>query len=453
MKTLRILSLGLCLSLLTDAFAAQAQAPAPPPDTRFGAVEAYMAPDKAADLRVGWDRMVVRWYERQPDNPDQWNVPGEEADRVNAALAAGREMTILLMGTPPWATDGPAIGGVPRGLYLPVDDPNNLWAGFVRRMASEYAGRVNHWIIWNEPDIAPEDFGAQFEGSVQDYYQLVKVAWQAAKQANPQAVIHLAGLTHWHDVVYGRKPYLQRFLEAASQDPTARRNNYYFDAVSLHLYFRSETVYDIVNLYRGLLRRYGLRQAIWLNETNAAPMDDPHLPWNAPLFSLTMDQQASFIVQAFALALAAGAERVSVYKLINPVVQFPGGDYYGLYRPDGSPRPAAEAYRAVTTHFAGVRRTTLITLRSHYIARLERPGAVTRVLWARRDQAVTLRLRLTAGAVGVVLYDQYGVAQPLVVDRNGAFTLTLPAAVCGDPNHGCLLGGAPWLLVETLGRR
>lgn len=446
----RVVSLIMSLALLAGAFPAQAQNP--PPDIRFGAVEAYVAPDWAAGLRVGWDRMVVRWYERQPDGPEQWNVAGEEGDRVNTALAAGREMTLLLMGTPPWATDGPAIGGTPRGLYLPVDDPNNLWAVFVRRMAAEYAGRVNHWIIWNEPDIAPEDFGAQFEGSVQDYYQLVKVAYLAAKQANPQAVIHLAGVTHWHDVVHGRTPYLQRYLATASKDPAAQRNNYFFDVVTLHIYFRSETVYDIINLYRGLLRRYGLRQAIWLNETNAAPRDDPALPWNEPMFSLTMEQQASFLIQSFALALAAGAERVAVYQFVNPAPPA-GADYYGLYRPDGSARPAAEAYRAITTHFAGVRRTTLTRARGHDLVRLERPGAVTRVLWARRDQPVTLRLRLTPGAAGVALYDQYGAAQPLAVDRNGSFTLTLPAAVCGDPNHGCLMGGAPWLVVETLARR
>ncbi len=445
----RWLTLLLSMALMASAWPAQAQTP---PDLRFGAVEAYMAPDRAADLRVGWDRMVVRWYERQGDNPDQWNVPGEETDRVNAALAAGREMVILLMGTPGWATDGPAIGGVPRGLDLPVDDPGNLWAAFVRRMVGEYAGRVNHWIIWNEPDIAPEDFGAQFVGSVADYYKLLKVAYLAAKQANPQATIHLAGMTHWHDVVHGRPPYLQRLLDVARQDPTARRNNYYFDVVTLHVYFRTETVFDIVTLYRGILRRYGLRQVIWLNETNAAPSDDQQLPWNGPMFALTMEQQSSFVVQSFALALAAGAERVAVYKLTNPDAT-PGADYYGLYRPDGSARPAAEAFRAVTTHFAGVRRTTYQAFRDYYVVRLERAGAVTRVFWARRDAAVTLRLWKTAGATAVTLYDQYGVAQPLTVDRNGAFTLTLPAAQCPDPAQGCVVGGAPWLVVETLGRR
>ena len=441
----RLTQLALACLLLFITPIASAQPPLP--DTRFGAAEAYHLPDKAAELRVGWDRMVVQWYERQPDNGDQWNVSREETERVNTAVAVGREMVMLLMGTPRWASDIGRPGGVPRGLYLPVNDPGNVWANFVRRMVTEHAGRVNHWIIWNEPDIAVEDFGAQFEGSVQDYYQLLKVAYVAAKQANPKAVVHLGGVTHWHDTVHGRAPYLQRLFDVMRQDPTARANNSYFDVATLHIYFRSETVFDLITFYRNLLRRYGLRQPIWLNETNAAPYDDPQIPWNAPMFKLTMDQQAAFIIQSTALALAAGAERVAVFKFYEIGVPA-GADAYGLFRQDGSARPAVDAYRVVTTHFAGVRRTTYLALKTYYLVRLERGGAVTRVLWARRGQPVTVRLRAIP-KTSVALYDYKGAAHPLMADRNGVYTLSLPAANCSDPAHGCLIGGAPWILVET----
>ncbi|MDW8328110.1 MAG: hypothetical protein RMK99_16225, partial [Anaerolineales bacterium] len=91
----------------------------PPPDVRFGAVEAWMAPEAARDLRVGWDRMLVDWYKYQPEGPNQWTVPPEDNERVNLTIAAGREMVLLLRGTPAWATDGKPYAGVPRGLRLP----------------------------------------------------------------------------------------------------------------------------------------------------------------------------------------------------------------------------------------------------------------------------------------------------------------------------------------------
>ncbi len=431
-------------------YASPAGADGPPPDVRFGAVEAWMAPEAARDLRVGWDRMLVDWHKYQPDNADQWTPPPEDQERVNLTVAAGREMVLLLRGTPPWATDGQPYAGVPRGLRLPVDDPRNVWAGFVRRLVQEYAGRVTRFIIWNEPDIAPNEYGVQFLGTVEDYYQLVKVAYLAAKQTNPQAQIHLGGLTHWHDVVFRRRPYLQRFLEVAGRDPTARDNNYYFDVATVHIYFRTETVFEIITLFRSILRSAGLHHPIWLNETNAAPANDPQMPWHNAMFRLTMDQQAAFLVQSFALGLAAGAERVSVYKLAEIYPPIPGADYNGLYRPDGSARPAVEALRTITRHFAGVQRVSYFVTSRHYEVRLERGNAVTRVLWARRDQSVLVSLTATRGTQTVTIYDHLGQVLPLNFSGALAYTFTLPAAACRDPRIGCLVGGIPLLVVETL---
>lgn len=143
----RGLSLAICLGLFLTGQAAA-------PDPRFGAIQSYQAPDLAAGAGVGWDRLIVHWSVRQPDDPGQWIVPGEESAALDRARAAGREVVILLMGTPAWATDGRPEIGVPRGLDLPVDDPGNAWAAFVRHVVGDYRGRVHHWVIWNEPDIA-----------------------------------------------------------------------------------------------------------------------------------------------------------------------------------------------------------------------------------------------------------------------------------------------------------
>jgi hypothetical protein len=179
-----------------------------------------------------------------------------------------------------------------------------------------YKGRIDHWIIWNEPDIEPPDDGIQWGGNVADYYQLVKVAYQVAKQENPNAVIHLAGLTWHHDVVHKRVPYLQRFINEARKDPSASANHDYFDVGTFHVYLTSDTVYDILQAMYGILHRNGLKQPIWINETNSPPSSDPLNPWRAPTFITSLDQQADFLIHAFALGLA-GAQRIAVYKLID----------------------------------------------------------------------------------------------------------------------------------------
>jgi hypothetical protein len=439
----RSLNLALCLAVL---LAGQPSAP----DPRFGAVESYQAPDLATSAGVGWDRLIVHWSDRQPDNPDQWIVPAAETEALDRAQSAGREVVILLMGTPRWATDGNPLGGVPRGLDQPLDDPNNLWAAFVRRMAATYVNRVHHWIIWNEPDIVAPAFGVQFDGSVEDYYQLLKTAYLAVHEIDSQSVIHLAGLTYWHDVVYGRPSYLQRLLDVAAQDPDSAANHAYFDVFTAHIYFRTDSVAEIVTAFRRILRRNGLNTPIWINETNAPPDDDPNFP-ATPLLPVTMDQQAAFIVQANALALGLGVERIAVYKLVDdPTAGQPGSEPYGLFRADGSPRPAAGAFETVAKLFAYTRATGCVIAAGYYLVTLRRSGALIRVAWARTARPISLRLRAAVPG-SATLYDDAGQGGPVIASR-GYYTLSLPGADCTGKD-GCVVGGAPAILFEALPAR
>jgi hypothetical protein len=156
---------------------------APPTSRRFGAVEAYRASELARDARIGWERIIFSWRSYQPDGPDQWNENHIPPYWLWRAESEGREVVGVLISTPGWATAG---GGravdVPAGLDLPVTDGHNYWAQYVRRLATQYKGRVNTWVVWNEPDITdPSHPGYQFAGSVSDYYKLVRTAYVVAK--------------------------------------------------------------------------------------------------------------------------------------------------------------------------------------------------------------------------------------------------------------------------------
>ncbi len=422
-----------------------ASAQSTPLDPRFGAVEAFRAPVDAAELRLGWERVIFFWNQLQPHGPNEWNDFHFEEGWLADATAHGRQIVGLLEGTPAWATDGSPNSGVPRGLYAPIDDPANLWAEFVRTIVRRYAGRIDHWIIWNEPDIEPPEYGVQWEGAVADYAQLLKVAYLAARQENPNVVIHFAGLTYWHDVVNRRALYLQRYLDEARKDPAAAGHNYYFDAVTLHIYFTTDSVYDITAEFAAVLRRNGLAQPIWINETNAPPFDDPLNPWTIPDWRVTLDQQAGFVVQAFAQGLAAGAQRIAVYKLVDFPPYAAGYEPYGLVRSDGTRRPAFEAMRVVTTYFAGAQSARIDRTAARSIVTLERGAQTTRVLWARGKTSVPLSLAALAPQATLVTH--LGATQ-IITPTAGVYRLTLPAALCADPVHGCAVGGAPLVIVE-----
>ena len=74
------LILAVCHVSLVMCHWSFARAQDPPPDVRFGAVEAFRDPVAAADADVGWDRILFYWSELQPSGPDDWNgyhVPGD----------------------------------------------------------------------------------------------------------------------------------------------------------------------------------------------------------------------------------------------------------------------------------------------------------------------------------------------------------------------------------------
>lgn len=416
----------------------------------FGVVEGFWLPDQVCTLHPGWERIIFDWSQHQPAGPDDWNTLNVDDRWLKAASACDREVVALVKHTPAWATDNTPGPGVPRGLYLSVDDPNNLWANFIRKAAHYYASRgINRFIIWNEPDITVDTYGFEFEGTLEDYYQMLKVAYLAAHEANPAVQIHLAGTTYWHDINAGRRLYMDRLLEKITQDPEGAANNYYFDVFSLHIYFRTDSVYDIVHEARNLLNGYGLQdKAIWINEMNAAPTDDPAWPVVRPVYQLDLEQQAAFLMQAAGLGLAAGAERIAVYKLYDQALP-PGGESFGIVSPaDATPRPAFATWKTVIQHLSGVlsaRRGT--TDRVEVVTLTHTNNRQTVLAWARGEQPAQLRLQATADKAYQM--DQYG-SMTIIHPTDGFYTLQLPAARC-NTTDGCPVGGNVTLLIQPDG--
>ena len=144
-----------------------------------------------------------------------------------------------MMYTPQWASIDPPRGRPvdrPQGLSLPYNDPKNTWGQFVRKLAARQRGVVDHWAVWNEPDLFDPAIRYTWDGSYEEYFQLLKVAYLNIKEVNPQAKVILGGLAYWWDKEYGRPPYLGPLFEVMARDPDRKRNGDYFDIVAVHTY-------------------------------------------------------------------------------------------------------------------------------------------------------------------------------------------------------------------------
>ncbi|MCA9936045.1 MAG: hypothetical protein H6662_15325 [Ardenticatenaceae bacterium] len=410
----------------------------------FGVIESTENPDAAAELGVGWTRIIFHWGRVQGDGPDAWTPPINDA-QLDAEIAAGREVTGLLIGIPDWARGD---DGLPRGLWLPANDPGNAWAVFVREVVGRYDGRITHWTIWNEPDIPAGELAHTWDGSVADFAQLLRVAYLTAKDVNPAVTIHLAAFTYWADVNAGTEQYMARLLDELLADPQAAAHNTYFDVASAHLYFQPNQIYDLLTLFQDIMRRRGLSQPIWLAETNAPPMDDPAWRVAQPHLLVTQQEQAAFVPQALVSAMAAGAERIAIYKLQDtPDDRAANPEPFGLLRQDGSQRPAFGTYETAVQYLAQAHHTERVRWDGIGQFRLDQSDRTTMVLFNRlffeQEAAVA------AAADSALLVDQWGATQTITA-TNGVYTVTLPAAPCSQPiGDYCMIGGPTFYLVQA----
>lgn len=418
-------------------------------DPRFGVVNAFRAPDAAYSSGASWELITLRWDQLQPDGPTDWNATKATDQWLSNARTAGREVVAELVGTPAWATDGELGSGVPRGLYLPIDNPNNIWANFVRQAVGYYGVQgIDRWVIWEAPDVPADAYGSLWDGTTEDYYQLVKVAYLVIKKSNTNARVHLGGVTDQNPA------WFNRFLEVIIDDPTAAANDYYFDVATVHVFFSAEQIYTLAANPIFLMGRQGIPvKPVWINHTNARPGVDPEVYPEDNKFrqhpNITLEQQAAYIIHAFALGFAAGAERIAIYQLADDL-DSDGEQAFGLVRSDGDPRPALSAYQLAVEHMSGFGLVRRVDEEAHPLieyVRFTSASKVVHVAWAHTAQNATLIIPTRSKQAN--LYDMEG-NQWLLDPEGGVYRMVVGGADCNDPTTvgGCLIGGMPWILVE-----
>ncbi len=438
------------------------------------------------------DRWDFNWNVIQRDGQSQWNWSGHEKI-VRAETGRGVSVTGILLWTPQWAStcpggtalrkeplrdipwrpglerfpeDGLLLLGPsglahrsgpltpqgfdpwdacpPRNLDQPVfldngdPNPDNPWGYFVYHLVRHFSGvddpalRVDAWEVWNEPE-----WSFFWTGSAADYYRLLKVAYQAAKAANPNATILFGGLHYWAD-----PDFYKQVLDLAAADPEAAAYNGFFDVMSVHFYSRSDNTYDrVLEIRNEVAARVG-DHPIWLTETGA-PMwlsgGDP------PDYWLTEDEEAAYLIQSYANGLAAGLERYYFFRAHDDGMAEP----YGLLRNDQTLRPAYLAYQVAARYLQGENQVTRVaTTRTVRVTLWGTPRGKISVLWNRTPNPVTYTL--PAAMPQATLVDRWGVTRTITATQ-GVYTLSLPVAtanLASDPTD-YIVGGDPLLLIET----
>lgn len=482
---------------------------------QMGVNEAQRALKFGQRSGAGWTRWTVQWFnaEKQIGKVDPFYFQGLDKLSESMSVAA------MVVGTPDHSGSGGPTA-VPTGLYEPsmagdAPNPGNRFAEFMFNLAKDLRGKIETFEIWNEAEIPATGSNAVYNtwsGDAAAYKQLVKVAAQAAKSANPGARIITSPYSYFKDLEEGtvggvpqRLPFWDSFEAAVREDPEMAA---LIDGVALNLYRNPHDLWDrawgaVPDYYSGpdktgffqRLQRMGLAgKELWLTEINAMPYDDAILDWNPgaksrqaePLgLRLTMDEQAAYVWQALAIAVAAGWNKINFHSLVDEVQ---GGhivdELWGLVRSNPDPnnadesraRPAFWAYTLASRLLGDADMAQLyIRVRPDAVLSKHRQNASrykwgaqavvsqkgdlrTTVIWNNSPDQVTVSVAAKGG--DAILIDKLGNPQP-IENAGGRYNITInPASVrfswldspfgpIEDPVNYFYVGGDPMILIET----
>ncbi len=411
-------------------------------DALFGVADALSTGDASAPVLRGMgasvDRVELRWDVLEPAPGVYDFADFDQTLKLNEQL--GFTVLAVVDGSPQWAVPAgsPHGNSPPAGLDQPVYladgtvNPANLWASFLATVVARYGTRIADWEIWNEPDT--QDF---WNGSPQQYARLLDVAHTVLTRREPGTHVLSGGMA------FGDSVFLSQVVDALC--PHGPCSDGFPRDIAWHVYDNPLDIPKLVSLTRVILQMHNVTPAVWITESNV-PVIDPQAPGDAVVGpdSVTLAQQAAFVLQAYVLARQAGVHTLMVYRAADVDDR---GHYWGLLRRDFTARPALLAYRTAAQWLSGTRPLgfTQSVAGVTYAAFCGSAGRVD-VLWNSAPAATVVMLPYVA--TGAERISIAGDVQPLDITA-GLAHVVLPATAPGTTNTVPL--GSPVIIASPGG--
>jgi hypothetical protein len=365
---------------------------------KFGLAQA-----RQAGVQVVRDPMIP-WNKVEPVRTDpptyRWQVlQGLEQELLNAA-DAGMIITLLILYTPDWAQ---AVPGHSCGAIRA--DRLDEFTEFLRAVVDRYSAppyQVKYWELFNEPDVDPALVGASSSfgcwGDENDEYyggrafaEMLKHAYPAIKQADPDAQVILGGL-----LLDAPDSLPTNFLTGVLKDGGGD----YFDLLAFHAY----TLYDPgtynwdtlpgtkwidwggvvigkTTFLREVLREYGYDKPLVLNESGLA--------WGRPE-EPTEDYdraKADYVVKLYSRGLALGLANVTWFGWKGP-----GWRQMALLNQDLLATPAYRAYAFAIQQLGGAEYIGPLQYNGLEAYGFRRDKGVLQIVWSADGSEQPLRL-------------------------------------------------------------
>ncbi len=288
--------------------------------------------DAMRNAGAGWVRLDVDWSSIEPTRGNQnWT----NTDRVvNAARTKGLQVVGIAAYTPRWAQDPSVAPGTSHG--RPASSAQ--FGAFAGQAAAHFAGRINIWEVWNEPNLS-SFFSPRVDPAF--YTSMLQSSAAAIRAAAPGAWVVGGALAPGVDSSDGSSAspltFLQQMYAHGAKDA--------MDAVSIHPYsFPAlpsnsstaswNTFYRLRNAHDIMVNNGDGAKKIWLTEfgTPTGPGGD----------AVSEQQQAAIIADGLTTARSFDyLGPLFVYEIRDGATGTANiEDNFGLLHTDRSAKPA-----------------------------------------------------------------------------------------------------------------
>lgn len=309
----------------------------------------------ARDMGFRWVKQIFGWRDIELSKGQfDWS----RTDRVvKQAARAGVQLLIRIDHQPEWARAGCRLMGPPQQMQDLAD--------FVTAVATRYRGLIGAYQIWNEPNLAREWCDRSPEPA--RYAEMLQVSYAAIKAADPRALVISAGLSPTGSQPPEAMPddvYLQRLYEAMGGSSDG-----HFDVLGVHAagfaappevspdeaaassqyggerfftFRRVEDLRAIQESFGEADKRVAILEMGWTSDTV-----NPAYAWHA----VSEEVKADYLARAYRYAQEHWQPWIGVMSTIYLCDQdWDRSDeqyWWCVNEPDGSPRPAFQALKAM----------------------------------------------------------------------------------------------------------
>jgi hypothetical protein len=325
------------------------------PTPHFGIAGIELDINAATELGIGWDKPhpgPFIWGQIEPERGRyEWQGVDEYVHKVQSY-----DIATLATIWPFAEWDQTNWGDVSDTLVFFEDDLGRgrrkpydmqVYKRFVSALVERYDGDgkedmpglkypIKYWEASNEPSM--QTF---FDGSPEDYLELLKATYEAVKEADPGAKVLHAGLA-------GTEPAMVSFWEPIFK----KGGGQYFDIAAIHCFPYSDIAANAqvcVPEFKKLLSKYGIDKPIWVTDMQYKMGETPGKIFGIILGTqyISPEEHARIFVKSYVTSFAWGAKKIFYTCLRAQSHHPPAFKQAALIDENGEIRPAYHALKTL----------------------------------------------------------------------------------------------------------